>query len=163
MGCGEVDPPNRRPFSLVFPTYRTQYHHSNVALKLIQHCYFIMKNITLTAVAAVALSGCAQLKNEIVPRHQSTSKYSKYSCAQLELEEKRVNRELLSYTPEQDKLANRDSNLALASMFIVTAPVSLFMSGGNGPLAEEIADLRGQLVAMEKASILKNCRIQFKE
>ncbi len=70
-------------------------------------------------------------------------------------------REFSNYATEQDKLANRDASLAVASMFILTAPASLWMTGGNGPLAEEVADLRGQIIALEKVSIQKSCRIQF--
>lgn len=120
-----------------------------------------MKNMTLAVFAALILAGCSQFSNEIVPIHHATRTYSEYSCNQLELEAKRVARELSVYATEQDKLANRDATLAVASIFIVTAPASLMMTGGNGPIADEVADLRGQVIAMEKVGIQKNCKIQF--
>ena len=122
-----------------------------------------MKFFMAAVISTALLASCAQFSDEIVPLHSSTSSYNSFSCSQIELEANRVSQEYSTYALQQDKLANRDASLALASMFVVTAPASFFMTGGNGPLAEEVADLRGQLVALEKVNIRKNCRIQFDE
>jgi hypothetical protein len=36
-----------------------------------------------------------------------------------------------------------------------------FLVGGDGPMAAERAQLKGQMVAIEQASIHKKCGIQF--
>jgi hypothetical protein len=36
-----------------------------------------------------------------------------------------------------------------------------FLVGGDGPIAAELAQLKGQMVAIEHASIHKKCGIQF--
>ena len=38
-----------------------------------------------------------------------------------------------------------------------------FLVGGGGPMAAELAQLEGQMVGIEQASIQKKCGIQFQQ
>jgi hypothetical protein len=38
-----------------------------------------------------------------------------------------------------------------------------FLVGGDGPMTAELAQLKGQMVAIEQASIQKKCGIQFQQ
>jgi hypothetical protein len=38
-----------------------------------------------------------------------------------------------------------------------------FLVGGDGPMAAEFAQLKGQMVAIEQTSIQKKCGIQFQQ
>jgi hypothetical protein len=49
------------------------------------------------------------------------------------------------------------SNDAVAIVFWPAA----FLVGGNGQTAAELANLKGEMVAVEQASIQKKCNIQF--
>jgi hypothetical protein len=51
--------------------------------------------------------------------------------------------------------------LALRSVALTVFWPATFQVGGDGPMAAELAQLKGQMVAIEQASIHKKCGIQF--
>jgi hypothetical protein len=59
----------------------------------------------------------------------------------------------------QDQKRSNDG-LATAAAVVIFWPAAFFV-GGNGQTAAELAQLKGQMVAVEQASIQKKCAIQF--
>jgi hypothetical protein len=59
----------------------------------------------------------------------------------------------------QDQKRSNDA-LATAAAVVVFWPAAFFV-GGNGQTAAELGQLKGQMAAIEQASIAKKCAIQF--
>jgi hypothetical protein len=61
----------------------------------------------------------------------------------------------------QDQKRSNDQ-VATGIAIVVFWPAA-FLVGGDGPQAAELAQLKGQMVAVEQASIQKKCGIQFQK
>ena len=59
----------------------------------------------------------------------------------------------------QDSQRTKDS-LATTAAVVIFWPAALFV-GGDKQNAAELAQMKGQMVAIEQASIAKKCNIQF--
>lgn len=59
----------------------------------------------------------------------------------------------------QDQKRSNDA-IATGVAVVVFWPAA-FLVGGDGPSAAELGQLKGQLVAIEQASTMKKCGIQF--
>jgi len=59
----------------------------------------------------------------------------------------------------QDQKRSNDQ-VATGVAIVVFWPAA-FLVGGDGPMAAELAQLKGQMVAIEQASIQKKCGIKF--
>jgi hypothetical protein len=94
------------------------------------------------AIAAAALGACTPPKGgDIDPSYVSPVFYQNHTCQQLEQEAAAVSGRVAQASAVQDN--------------------ALLFGGGN--TANELASLKGQLVAIEQASIQKNCGIRFPE
>ena len=85
--------------------------------------------------------------------------YQNYTCQQLAMEAQAVTARAGVVSGAQDQKRSNDG-LATAAAIIVFWPAAFFV-GGNGQTAAELAQLKGQLAAIEQASIAKKCAIQF--
>jgi len=110
------------------------------------------------ALLVVGVAGCAQHSVEITPAFVSTQNYDSYSCKQLKSEKTRLTRDHSQYADVQDMIAARDEIYTAASLFLFAFPL-LLTTGGNADPADEISHLKGQLRAVEKVSITKNCPV----
>jgi hypothetical protein len=61
----------------------------------------------------------------------------------------------------QDQKRTNDT-IATTAAIVVFWPAAFFV-GGNGQTAAELGQLKGQMVAIEQASIQKKCNIQFEK
>jgi hypothetical protein len=61
----------------------------------------------------------------------------------------------------QDGQRTKDQ-VASAAAIVVFWPAA-FLVGGDKPTAAELAQMKGQMVAIEPASIAKKCNIQFQK
>jgi hypothetical protein len=114
----------------------------------------------VTAVfAALALAGCASKSSEIAPTYVSAMQYQSYNCAQLAEEAQRVSAAATTATGVQDKQATNDA-VALGVGFVIFWP-SLFFIGGDKVNAAQLGQLKGEMEAIQQASIQKRCNIQF--
>lgn len=120
-----------------------------------------MRILSYVLLAVTILAGCAQRSERISPFYVSTKAYQNYTCQQLVLEAQRVVANAQKYAVVQDRLAENDAILALSSAFIITLPTVFFLTGGNAATADQIAQLRGEIDAIEKVSITKDCPISF--
>jgi outer membrane murein-binding lipoprotein Lpp len=113
--------------------------------------------------AAIALSalvaGCASKSNEISASYVSPIMYQNHTCPQLAAEAQGVSARAAQVSGAQDQ--KRTSDQIATGVAIVVFWPAAFLVGGDGPMAAELANLKGQMVAIEQASIQKQCGISF--
>jgi len=107
-----------------------------------------------TALAATALlaGGCAKKADDIQASYQDPRRFDSYLCHQLRDEAERVARSAGEAYDEQ----NSKSSIA----GIVTVPRSLIRSGESSDVL--VARAKGDMAAIEQASIRKNCGVLFR-
>lgn len=90
----------------------------------------------------------------------SSSMYSSYSCRELNVEAQRVSAAAAAAAGVQDSARTRDA-VATTAALVVFWPAAFFV-GGNSAQTAELARLKGQMQAIEEASIQKRCGIAFR-
>lgn len=119
-----------------------------------------MKKLTVPALTiAIALSGCATRSKDISPAYVSPVQYQSFTCRQIAEEAGRLSSRAIAASNTQDQKANKDAAGMAIGIFILW-PMLLF-NEGDGAEAAEVARLKGEMQALEQASIQKNCRIKF--
>jgi hypothetical protein len=121
----------------------------------------IMPLAMLVAATATVLAGCASKSSEITPSYVSPIMYQSFSCQQLAQEAQGVSARAAQVAGAQDSKRTNDQ-VATGVAIVVFWPAA-FPVGGDGPMAAELAQLKGQMVAIEQASIQKKCGIQFQQ
>ena len=119
-----------------------------------------MRIIALAAVAA-ALGGCASKSSDITAAYVSPVMYQNHTCQQLALEAQGVSSRATQVSGAQD--AKRSNDAVATGVAVVVFWPAAFLVGGDGPTAAELGQLKGQMVAIEQASIVKKCGIQFQK
>lgn len=117
-----------------------------------------MRILGIVALGA-ALGGCASSSADITPSYISPVMYQQYNCQQLAMEAQGVSQRAASLSGAQDQKRTNDG-LATAAAIVVFWPAAFFV-GGDKQTAAELAQMKGQMVAIEQASIAKKCNIQF--
>jgi hypothetical protein len=105
-------------------------------------------------VAAAASSGCAKSPESIAPAYVSTVNYQSWSCNQLAEEGRRLSQALAEASTQQRNARTNDT----IGIILIGIPVSS-LSGDN--IAPQIANLKGQVVAVQQAGNFKNCGIKI--
>lgn len=85
--------------------------------------------------------------------------YQSYNCQQLALEAQGVSARAAALSGSQDSQRTKDQ-VATGVAIVVFWPAAFFV-GGDKQNAAELAQMKGQMVAIEQASIAKKCNIQF--
>lgn len=106
-----------------------------------------------------ALGGCASSSTDIAPAYVSPVMYQSYTCQQLALEAQGVSARAAALTGAQDKQRTNDT-VATTAALVIFWPAA-FLVGGDKQTAAELAQMKGQMNAIEQASIMKKCGIQF--
>ena len=117
-----------------------------------------MRTIYILA-AALALTGCASRSGDIAEAYVSPLQYQGLSCAQIKEEAARVSARAAVASGAQDQKATNDT-IATTAAVILFWPAA-FLIKGNGANAQEVAQLKGDMDAIEQANIQKKCGIQF--
>jgi hypothetical protein len=117
-----------------------------------------MRNLGIVALCA-ALAGCASSAADITPAYVSPVQYQSYNCQQLALEAQSISTRAAALSGAQDSQRTKDG-LATTAAIIVFWPAAFFV-GGDKQTAAELAQMNGQMVAVEQASIARKCNIQF--
>ena len=115
----------------------------------------------LSGLMALAIAGCASKSSDIAPSYVSPMNYQSYTCDQLVQEGRSVSSRAALASGQQDKMRSRDA-VKTGVGVVLFWPVLLFMDG-DGQKAAELASLKGQMDAIEQASIQKKCRIEFQQ
>ena len=119
-----------------------------------------MKTIMMVTLA-MGLAGCASSSQNIQASYTSPIMYDQYSCQQLAEEARRISARAAQVAGVQD--SNRSRDAALTTVGVILFWPVLFGLEGNGQTAAELANLKGQMKAIEETSIRKNCGITFRE
>lgn len=117
-----------------------------------------MRNLSFAALA-VALAGCASSSSDIAPAYVSPVAYQSYTCQQLALEAQGISTRAATLSGAQDSQRTKDG-LVTAAAVVVFWPAAFFV-GGDKQTAAELANMKGQMIAVEQAAIAKKCNIQF--
>src|SRR3982074_2471162 len=117
-----------------------------------------MRILGIVALGA-ALGGCASSSAEITPAYISPVMYQQYTWQQLAQEAQAVSARAAALSGVQDSKRTNDG-LATAAAIVVFWPAAFFV-GGDKQTAAELGQMKGQMVAIEQASIQKKCGIQF--
>lgn len=120
-----------------------------------------MKTFVSAAVAvSFALSGCAQKADQVSSSYISPLAYQNFSCSQIVEEANRVSARVGQLSGVQNKKASNDA-VATGVALVIFWPAAFFIKGDK-QTASELARLKGELEALERVSIQKNCGIEFK-
>jgi hypothetical protein len=117
-----------------------------------------MRNLGIVVLGA-ALAGCASSSADITPTYVSPMLYQSYNCQQLGLEAQSVSARAAALSGAQDSQRTKDT-IATTAAVVIFWPAAFFV-GGDKQTAAELAQMKGQMVAIEQASIAKKCNIQF--
>jgi hypothetical protein len=117
-----------------------------------------MRNLGIVAVATV-LAGCASSAADITPAYVSPVAYQSYTCQQLGMEAQAVSARAAALSGAQDSQRTKDTITTTAAVIIFWP--AAFLVGGDKQNAAELSQMKGQMVAIEQASIAKKCDIQF--
>jgi len=117
-----------------------------------------MRNMGIVVLGA-ALCGCASSSAEITPAYISPVIYQSYSCQQLALEAQAVSTRAASLSGVQDSQRTKDQWTTAAAVVIFWP--AAFLVSGDKQTAAELSQMKGQMVAIEQASIVKKCDIKF--
>ena len=118
-----------------------------------------MRTTTVALTMSVILAGCATSPSNVAPTYVSPVVYQNFSCQQLAEEAQRVSSRAAQASGVQQQNATRDT-VAMTAAIVVFWP-ALFLVGGDKGNAAELANLRGQMQAIEEVSRAKGCNIQF--
>lgn len=116
---------------------------------------------TFVALVAASLVGCATSPDNISAAYVSPIQYQSYSCPQLREEATRVSSRAIQVSGAQSSKATTDA-VAMTVGVIVFWP-ALFLLKGDGTTAAEVSRLKGEIDAIEQASVRKKCGIQFQK
>jgi hypothetical protein len=110
-----------------------------------------MKTV-LICLAALFFAGCATAPENIPPAYISEMSYMNYTCEQLAQEQERLASALASTSKAQRQARTNDT----WGVILIGLPTAS-LSGSN--VAAEVARLKGELQALQKAGIMKNCNL----
>ncbi len=114
----------------------------------------------VTMVVCGLSSACASSSKDIAATYVSPIQYSSYSCRQIGEEASRLSSRAAVAAGVQDEKRTGDA-IATTAAIVVFWPAAFFIGGDNAQTAE-LARLKGEMEALEQASIQKNCGIQFR-
>jgi hypothetical protein len=120
------------------------------------------KTTQFTALAvsvSLLAAGCASRSEDVAASYVSPTTYSSYSCRELSAEAQRVSAAAAAASGAQDSQRTKDA-VATTAALVIFWPAAFFVSGNNAQTAE-LARLKGQMQAVEAASIQKKCGISF--
>jgi hypothetical protein len=109
--------------------------------------------------SALLLAGCAKDADQVGATYVSPILYENYTCPQLAEEAQRVSARAAQASGVQDQKATNDK-VAMGVGLVIFWPALLFTKG-NDETTAELARLKGQMDAIEQASIRKRCGISF--
>jgi hypothetical protein len=118
-----------------------------------------MRRHIFVVLSALSLLGCASSSDKITASYVSPMQYDAYNCRQLAEEAQRVSSRAAQAAGAQDSQATNDK-IATTVGVIIFWP-TLFFIGGDKQNAAELARLKGEMDAIEQASIRKKCGLQF--
>jgi hypothetical protein len=114
---------------------------------------------SIVLLTALSLAGCASSAADVAPAYVSPIQYQTFTCPQLAAEAQRVSAAATAASGAQDNQRTKDA-LATTAAVIVFWPAAFFVQGDKQNAAQ-LAQLKGQMDAIQQEAIAKNCNIQF--
>jgi hypothetical protein len=114
----------------------------------------------VSIITAFSLAGCASKSADIAPAYVSPLTYQSFTCQQLAAEAQRVSAAATTAAGQQDSQATKDAVATTVGVLILWP--TFFLVQGDKQNAAQLAQLKGEMDAIEKTSIQKNCGIQFR-
>ncbi|MEZ5792384.1 MAG: hypothetical protein R3D34_16905 [Nitratireductor sp.] len=121
--------------------------------------FSLTKNTVALAITCSLVAACAKPADQIAAAYVTPLQYENYTCDQLSAEAARVSARAAQAMGVQQQKATGDA-VAVGVGVILFWP-ALFFIKGNGASEAEVARLKGEMDALEQASIQKQCGIQF--
>jgi hypothetical protein len=116
--------------------------------------------VLLATAVSLSAAGCASRSEDVGASYVSPTSYNSYSCRELSAEAQRVSSAAAVASGAQDSQRNKDV-VATTAAVVIFWPAAFFVGGDNAKTAE-LANLKGQMQAIEQASIRKKCGISFR-
>jgi outer membrane murein-binding lipoprotein Lpp len=121
-----------------------------------------MKLISATLLGStLVIAGCASKSEDIKAMYVSPVGYQNYSCDQLQQEAQGVSQRASVASGQQDR-ARKNDVVKTTVGAVLFWPILLF-NEGDGAKANEVANLKGQMNAIQQASVQKQCGFQFQQ
>lgn len=114
-----------------------------------------------TVCVPLVLAGCATAPKDIAPTYVPTMQYEHMSCRALQTEAQNVSGAAAAAVGVQQQKADNDK-VAMGVGLVIFWPALLFMKG-NGANEVQVAQLKGQMNAIEAVSNEKHCGIVFQQ
>jgi cobalamin synthase len=121
----------------------------------------LIVRVFVAILAALSLVGCASKAADITPTYVSPIQYQSFTRPQLAAEAQRVSAAAAAASGAQDSQATKDA-VATTAAVIIFWPAAFLVQGDKNNAAQ-LAQLKGQMDAIQQASIMKNCGIQFQQ
>jgi hypothetical protein len=118
-----------------------------------------MGNRILALLSLLVLAACASSAADVTPAYVSPVMYRSYTCQQLAMEAQGISARAAALSGAQDSQRTKDTLVTTAAV-VVFWPAAFFV-GGDKQTAAELAQMKGQMIAIEQASTVKKCGIQF--
>lgn len=119
-----------------------------------------VRSVAVAAITGVVAASCASRPEDVTAAYISPVQYQSYSCRQLGQEAQAVSGRAAVASGQQDAQRSRDTAVTAAAIVIFWP--AAFLVGGNSGNTAELARLKGQMEAIEAASIQKRCGISFR-
>jgi hypothetical protein len=119
----------------------------------------VQVRVCVAMAAGLALSACATKSADVAPAYVSPLQYQTFTCPQLAEEAQRVSAAATTASGAQDSQATKDA-VATTVAVVVFWPSAFFVQGDK-QTAAQLAQLKGQMDAIQQESIRKNCAITF--
>jgi hypothetical protein len=119
-----------------------------------------MRSVTPLLIALIC-AGCASKSADVAPTYVSPVMYQNFTCQQIAQEAQNISAHAAEMAGAQDQKRTNDQ-IATGVAIVVFWPAAFFV-GGDENTAAELARLKGQMQALEGASVQKNCGIQFRQ
>lgn len=119
-----------------------------------------MRNpVLVISVLSLLVAGCASKPESVAASYASPVLYQGLNCTQLGAEAQRVSGRVQELSGMQNRKAGSDA-LMTGVALVVFWPAA-FMIKGDDQTTAELARLKGEMDAIEQASISKKCGIKF--
>lgn len=118
------------------------------------------QHLLFAAAAAFALSACAPKPESVRATYVPTAVYQSMSCNALAAEAVNVSNRAHDAVKTERRHRHQDQAITAAGL-VVFWPALFFTHGHNARSASELAQLKGEMEALESTSAQKGCGIQF--
>jgi hypothetical protein len=112
------------------------------------------------ALIVLLLAGCASHSEDIAPAYVSSVGYAGFDCQQLAMEGQRISSAAAVAAGAQDAKRSHDNLVTAVSVVTLFWPAML-LADGDGQTAAELAQLKGQMRALQMAATERQCGFKY--